>query len=62
MPKWTETLGTQPHPATDSCVTLSKLLNVFVPPFPTCMIEMLLFCPVCLEDKALEQVLSAFVN
>jgi len=30
-----------------------------VPPFPTCTIEMLLFRPVCLEDKALEQVLSA---
>lgn len=51
-PKWTEILGSQPYPATDSCVTLSKLLDVFVPPFPTCTIEMLLFRPVCLEGKA----------
>lgn len=61
-PKWTETLGSQPCPATDSCVTLSKSFDAFVPPFPTCTIEMLLFSPVCLENKALEQVLSALMN
>lgn len=61
-PKWSETLGSQACPATDSCVTLSKSLDVFVPPFPTCTIEMQLFLPVCLEGKALEQVLSALMN